>query len=68
MVEVWGLLWEYQEAGKLAEFEALVKETETAKLEGGELDDACAKLQELVGAIRPSADVLKQAGVPALLS
>ena len=50
-----------QEAGKGKEYKALLEEIESAKLEGGALDAACAKLQALVHACKPPASVLKEA-------
>lgn len=50
-----------QEAGKAKEYEALLGEIESAKLEGGALDAACAQLQALVHACKPAASVLQEA-------
>lgn len=50
-----------QEAGKGAEFEQLLKEVETSKLERGALDAVCAKLQELVEGLDLPAVILEQA-------
>lgn len=51
-----------KDAGKSSDFEALLKKIETAKMDGGELEEACEKLQKLVEGVRPSAAALKQAG------
>ena len=50
-----------QEAGKGAEFEQLLKEVETSKLDRGALDAVCAKLQELVEGLELPGVILKQA-------
>ncbi len=60
------LLLGSKEAGKSAEFEGLLKEVETAKLDGGALDAVCSKLQALVEGLELPAAVLKEACMPLL--
>ncbi|CAL8462111.1 g1642 [Coccomyxa elongata] len=50
-----------KESGKAAEFEELLGEIESAKLEGGALDAACSKLHKLVEGLRLPASILKEA-------
>lgn len=50
-----------QAAGKEQEFQDLLSQTESAKLEGGALDKACAALQELVSSVALKDKVLEQA-------
>ena len=57
-----------QEAGKGAEYEALLGEVEGARLEGGALEAACTQLQALVAAAMPPASIMKQACEWLLLS
>jgi hypothetical protein len=52
-----------QAAGRQAEFEALLGRLESAPLV--ELDELCVRTQELVKAVRPEDDVLRQAGAEA---
>ena len=54
-----------QEAGKEGEFGQLLGEAESAQLEGGALDGACAALQSLVSGVALKDKVLKQACEPA---
>ena len=57
-----------QEAGRDGEFEQLLGEAESARLEGGALDDACTALQGLVSGVALKDKVLKQACEPARLA
>ena len=50
-----------QAAGKEEDFQELLAETESAKLEGGALDSACAALQELVSGVMLKDKILEQA-------
>ena len=50
-----------QAAGKEEDFQQLLAEIESAKLEGGALDSACSALQELVGRIMLKDKILEQA-------
>ena len=50
-----------QEAGREEQFGQLLGEAESAQLEGGALDGACAALQELVSGVTLKDKVLKQA-------
>ena len=50
-----------QAAGKEQEFQDLLSQTESAKLEGGALDTACTALQELVSSVALKDKVLEQA-------
>ena len=50
-----------QKSGKAAEFEELLWEIESSKLEEGALDAACTKLHKLVEGLRLPASVLKKA-------
>ncbi|KAL2649665.1 hypothetical protein R1flu_017793 [Riccia fluitans] len=45
-------------SGLTKEFQSLVEKTETAEVEGGELDAVCNKLRELVGSVRPEKPVV----------
>ena len=56
-----------QAAGKEQEFQGLLSEIESAKLEGGALDTACTALQELVAGVSLKGKVLEQACAHALL-
>ena len=53
-------LW-VQAAGKEQEFQDLLSQTESAKLEGGALDTACTALQDLVSGVALKDKVLEQA-------
>ena len=50
-----------QAAGKEQEFQDLLSKTESAKLEGGALDEACMALQELVSSVCLKDKLLEQA-------
>lgn len=50
-----------QAAGKEEDFQKLLAEIESAKLEGGALDSACSALQELVSSIMLKDKILEQA-------
>ena len=50
-----------QAAGMEQEFQDLLSQTESAKLEGGALDAACAALQDLVSSVAVKDKVLEQA-------
>lgn len=50
-----------QAAGKEEGFQELLAEIESAKLEGGALDSACAALQELVSSVMLKDKILEQA-------
>lgn len=50
-----------QAAGKEQEFQALLSQTESAKLGGGALDTACTALQELISSVGLKDKVLQQA-------
>ena len=50
-----------QAAGKEQEFQELLTKTESAKLEGGALDEACTALQELVSSVCLKDKLLEQA-------
>lgn len=43
---------------KTAEFQALLEQTETAQVAGGELDAVCTQLRELVSSLRPATSVI----------
>ncbi len=59
--EVQGCPCAMQAAGKEQEFQDLLSKTESAKLEGGALDEACTALQELVSSICLKDKLLEQA-------
>ncbi|KAL1341659.1 hypothetical protein AAHE18_09G102600 [Arachis hypogaea] len=40
-------------------FRSLLEKIETAKLEGGELDELCHQLQQLISSLKPSKDVIE---------
>ena len=50
-----------QAAGREEDFQKLLAEIESAKLEGGALDSACAALQELVSSVMLKDKILEQA-------
>ena len=55
-------LWLHsQAAGKEQEYQSLLSQTESAKLEGGALDAACTALQDLVSSVAVKDKVLEQA-------
>lgn len=43
-------------------FRFLLEKIETAKLEGGELDELCHQLQKLISSLKPSKDVIESIG------
>ncbi|XP_043707593.1 phosphoglucan, water dikinase, chloroplastic-like [Telopea speciosissima] len=45
-----------QESGSIKAFQSLLKQIEDARMEGGELDEVCSQLQELIAVQRPSND------------
>ncbi|CAM8918101.1 unnamed protein product [Rhodiola kirilowii] len=51
-----------KQSKSLEMFNSLLEQTETAKLEGGELDQVCQQLQELISSLRPSANIVEQIG------
>lgn len=54
-----------QDAGKQAEFDALVKKSETEK--ASSLDDVCKELMKLVESAQPKEAILAEAGKQRLL-
>ncbi|KAG6548416.1 hypothetical protein Mapa_009902 [Marchantia paleacea] len=47
-----------ESSGLTKQFQSLVAKTETAQVEGGELDDICNELRELVASVRPEKSVI----------
>ncbi|CAM6112841.1 unnamed protein product [Calypogeia fissa] len=45
-------------SGRIAEYQSLLDQTETAQVEGGELDKVCTELRELVSSLRPAKSVV----------
>ncbi|KAK1270965.1 hypothetical protein QJS04_geneDACA004426 [Acorus gramineus] len=49
-----------EESGSVEAFQSLIEQVETAKTEGGELDEVCSKLQALVSSQRPSDESIEK--------
>ncbi|OVA01660.1 Carbohydrate binding module family 20 [Macleaya cordata] len=49
-----------EESGSIEAFRSLLEQTETSKMEGGELDKVCTQLQELISAQKPSVEIINK--------
>ncbi|KAK9146046.1 hypothetical protein Sjap_005949 [Stephania japonica] len=49
-----------EKSGSIETFQSLLERVEIAKVEGGELDDVCSQLQELISSQSPSAETIDE--------